>query len=193
MPGMIPLKPPVLYGNLESALHNRRSIRRYTGAALQFSQLSQLLWAGVGRNHRKRTVPSAGGLNPLILYIVANNVSDLPRGLYRYDPVTHALETLKEQDLKDDFYKVSLAQEAVLAAAANLVIAADFNETVDKYGDRGRRYVHMTAGAAAQSLALQATALKIGSVAMGAFRDRRMKALLGIPEDPLCIVCVGRV
>lgn len=174
-------------------MHYRRSIRRYNGVPLQLSQLSQLLWAGVGRNHRKRTAPSAGGFHPIELYPVVNNVADVNKGLYHYDIVTHALEVLKEDDFRDSFYRTAMAQDAVRDAAVNIVVAADFNPTMEKYGERGRRYVHMTAGAVAQNLALQATAIKVGSVVMGAFRDRRMKALLEIPIDPMLIVCIGRV
>ena len=154
---------------------------------------SQLLWAGVGRNHRKYTAPSAGGLNPVSLYVLTNDVDTMPKGLYKYDPVTHALDVLKEDDFRDSFYRAVLSQEAVRNAAANFVLAASFVETVERYGERGRRYVYMTAGAVAQNIALQATALRLGSVVMGAFKDRTMKRLLDLELDPICVVCVGRI
>lgn len=63
-----------------------------------------------------------------------------------------------------------------------------------KYGDRGIRYVHMEAGHAAQNIYLQATALDLGTVTVGAFYDEQVKEVLNLPDDeqPLYILPVGK-
>ena len=81
-------------------------------------------------------------------------------------------------------------------AEAPLVIAitAVYARTEAKYGrDRGPRYVHLEAGHAAQNILLQAVALGLGAVPMGAFDDRRVQDVLGLPADhvPLYLVPVG--
>jgi len=53
--------------------------------------------------------------------------------------------------------------------------------------------VHLEAGHAAQNLLLQATALGLGAVPVGAFSDEGVRRALGAPKDhrPLYIIPVG--
>jgi len=62
-----------------------------------------------------------------------------------------------------------------------------------KYGDRTERYVFIEAGHVAQNLLLQATAMGLGGVPIGAFDDRKLQQNLSLPEDhsPLYILPVG--
>jgi nitroreductase len=62
------------------------------------------------------------------------------------------------------------------------------------YGRRGIRYVDMEAGHAAQNLCLQAVALDLKSVVIGAFQDEAIQRIALLPEDeaPLYLVPVGR-
>jgi len=73
------------------------------------------------------------------------------------------------------------------------LIVADFSRTTARYGDRGRRYVHMEVGHAAQNIYLQAEALGLGTTVVGAFRDGKVAELLGLPaaEEPLAILAAG--
>lgn len=65
--------------------------------------------------------------------------------------------------------------------------------TIQKYGERGRRYVHAEVGAAAQNVYRRATALNLETVFVGAFADRKVKEVLDLPEthQPLGIMPVG--
>ncbi|MBE9472661.1 MAG: nitroreductase family protein, partial [Chloroflexi bacterium] len=63
------------------------------------------------------------------------------------------------------------------------------------YGERGRlRYVPMDVGHAAQNLLLQAVALELVSVPVGAFDDAAVRQVMALPgqEEPLYILPVGR-
>ena len=74
------------------------------------------------------------------------------------------------------------------------VITAIYERTARKYGDaRSPRYVHMEAGHAAQNLLLQAVALGLGAVPIGAFHDAQIQKVLGLPaeEQPLYLIPVG--
>ena len=64
--------------SVEEALLNRRSVREYTGEALTLAEVSQLLWAAQGTTDPRglRTVPSAGALYPLEVYVVVGDVTD---------------------------------------------------------------------------------------------------------------------
>jgi SagB-type dehydrogenase family enzyme len=90
---------------------------------------------------------------------------------------------------------VALDQEPVADAPAVLVIAAVLQRTSVKYGERGRRYVHMEVGHAAQNVYLQAGSLGLGTVMVGAFDDAAVRRVLGLPheEEVLALMPVGPV
>ena len=79
-------------------------------------------------------------------------------------------------------------------APALFVVTAVYERTARKYGSRAERYVRIEAGHAAQNLLLQAVALGLGAVPIGAFDDEGVRACLGAPEDhrPLYIIPAGR-
>ena len=51
----------------------------------------------------------------------------------------------------------------------------------------------MEVGHVGQNISLQANALSLGSVMIGAFDDKQVKEILGINEDPLYIIPVGKI
>lgn len=194
----IALPPPRLAGeqSLESVLDARRSIRAYRDAPLSLEEVSQLLWAaqGVTDEDGGRTAPSAGALYPLEVYLVAGNVTSLEAGVYHYRPRDHAIARHAEGDMRARLARAALSQECVRDGAAVLVFAAVYARTEGKYGERAARYVHMEAGHAAQNVCLQATALGLGAVPVGAFDDDAVHKALALPsaERALYLVPVGK-
>ena len=194
---MITLPKPALDGTLsvEAAMHRRKSVRSYAAKALTIAEVSQLLWAaqGINRQNGMRTAPSAGALYPLEVYLVAGNVDDLPPGVYHYHPHKHALELIAKGDLRPDLTRAALRQNCIENGAINLVLGAVYERTAIKYGSRAGRYVHMEIGHAAQNIYLQAAALDLGTVVVGAFDDERVQRTLMMKgnEAPLCIMPVG--
>lgn len=194
----IKLPPPRYSSNVsvEESLLRRRSVREYSGDALTLAEVSQLLWAaqGVTSPPGMRTAPSAGALYPLELYVVAGQVTGLVPGVYKYRPVQHELMTVAEGDNRGQLAEAALGQNSVAQAPMDIVVAAVYQRTMPKYGERGVRYVHIEVGHAAQNVCLQATALGLGTVTVGAFHDDRVKSLLQmpVPEEPLYIIPVGR-
>lgn len=182
--------------SLEEALLNRRSIREYSGEPLTLEEVSQLLWAAQGKTAGwgGRTAPSAGGLYPLEVYVVVGNVKNLVIGVYKYRYETHELVKTRNEDVRVPLAEAALSQSPVKDAAIDILISAIYERTTQKYGERGMRYVHMEAGHAAQNIYLQATALDLGTVTIGAFYDDRVKDVMGMPENeaPLYIMPVGR-
>jgi len=78
-------------------------------------------------------------------------------------------------------------------APIDIIIAADYGRTTGHYGQRGIRYVHMEVGHVGQNISLQANALNLGTVMIGAFEDKQVKENLGIKEEPLYIIPVGKI
>jgi SagB-type dehydrogenase family enzyme len=181
---------------LEQAILKRRSVREYSARALTLAEVSQLLWAAQGETDEGggRSSPSAGALYPLEVYVVAENVGGLQSGLYRYKARDHELQPVLSGKLLGPLSHAALDQEALSRAPAVIVMTAVPSRTTRKYGDRGRRYVHIEAGHAAQNVALQAIALSLGTVTIGAFRDAEVAELLELPdgEEPLYLLPVGQ-
>lgn len=175
--------------SLEETLAGRRSVRSYARGTLSPAQIGQLLWSaqGVRDASGRRTAPSAGALYPLEVYVAT------ARGVFRYQPRGHRLLRLSQRDVRGALSRAALSQGAVRQAPAVFVIAAVEARTRRKYGGRARRYVHLEAGHAAQNLLLQATALGLGGVPIGAFSDMQVQTALGCPRshEPLYLLPVG--
>jgi SagB-type dehydrogenase family enzyme len=182
--------------SLERLLAERRSVREYSDAPLTLAELGQLLWAAQGVTHPRglRTAPSAGALYPLKLYVVAGDVQGLSSGTYHYQPGEHRLRKIAAGDGRKGLAAATLSQTWVREAPVAVVFAAVYARTTQKYGRRGRRYVHMEVGHAAQNLFLQAGALGLATVVVGAFEDEQVARLLQLPAEvqPLVLMPVGR-
>jgi SagB-type dehydrogenase family enzyme len=187
-----PLPVPRLEGplSLEEALRGRRSVRAFTDTALTLDEIGQLLWAAQGITDPRgyRTAPSAGALYPLEVYAVT------PEGVFHYEPVNHALVSLSGEDVRGSLAAAALGQQPILDSPLILTITAVFERTEVKYGsERGPRYVYLEAGHAAQNVLLEAVALGLGAVPIGAFDDAEVMQVLGLPPDhlPLYLIPVG--
>lgn len=184
--------------SIEKALFRRRSVREYRPAPLTLGEVAQLLWAAQGITEPReglRTSPSAGATYPLEVFAVVSNAEGLRKGVYRYRPLDHELALVRDGDVAADLAAAALGQAWVARCAVALVIAAVYERTTRRYGERGIRYVHMETGHAAQNVYLQAVALGLGTVVVGAFDDERVRRVLSLPEreHPLYIMPVGRV
>lgn len=190
----ISLPEPVLKGkvSLEEAISKRRSKRSFKVKELSLREISQILWAGQGVITQKngfnlRTSPSAGAIYPIEISLVNKN------GLYHYLPQTHTLEVLGSIDLRDKLCVSALGQGAITQAPVNIVICAIYERLEDKYPQRAVRYAQLEAGHIAQNILLEASALGLGALAVGAFVDEQVQEVLGLSQkyQPLYIIPVG--
>jgi SagB-type dehydrogenase family enzyme len=181
------------FTSIEETLNQRRSVRDYKKAPLDLEQISQLLWAASGKNLYRRTAPSAGATYPLEIYLVVGEVEGLDPGIYHYSSSRHSLESVKEQDIRKTLSAAALGQRMIERVPINIIIAADYGRTTGHYEQRGIRYVHMEVGHVGQNISLQANALSLGTVMIGAFDDKQVKEILGINEEPLYIIPVGKI
>ena len=200
---MLPLPKFSINVMLEKAIACRRSIREYLDTPITFDALSMLLWAAQGVtefSYGFRTCPSAGGTYPLEVYVIAGKDcvllgqgNFLPEGSYRYNYKDHSISLVKTGDLRDSLAKASLNQEWVRRAQVNIVIFSVYERTTKVYGERGYRYVHMECGHVGQNIYLMAAALRLGTVAIGAFYDDEVRNVVGAGHDeqPLYVMPVG--
>jgi len=189
---IVKLPKPNLKGamSLEECIQNRRSKRSFSSQPLSLEQVSQLLWAAQGITDQKRglrAAPSAGALYPLELYVVKSD------GVYHYKPEEHELERLGSEDLRKPLAGAAHGQESVSEAPMDIVICAVYERVTGRYGNRGIMYTHIEVGHAAQNIHLEAVALGLGSVPIGAFQEEKASGVLALPKDqkPLYIIPVG--
>ena len=205
---MIKLPCPQLKGkiSLEETILRRRSVRRYRKEPLDLSQLSQILWSAQGATGRGlRAAPSAGATYPLEIFVVVGEQSvvikepgqsakELQAGIYHYEPDSHSLSLGKASDLRPDLARATMDQEFIIDAPVAIVICALYHRTSDRYGRRAERYVHMEVGHTGENIHLQAVALGLATVEVGAFQDEEVREVLGLEEriKPLYVMPVGR-
>ena len=176
--------------SVEAAIEQRRSIRQFTDQALTMEQIGQLAWSAQGITDEARgfrASPSAGATYPIELYLVTAD------GVYHYQPEQHALAVLHDDDRREALAAAALGQGSVRTAPLVMVVAGVYARTATRYGDRAERYVHMEVGHLGQNVHLQAEAMGLGSVPIGAFDDGDVSACLELPGDhaPLYLIPVG--
>ncbi len=196
------LPSPVLSGNtsVETAIENRRSVRSYSNESLNLTDVSQLLWAAQGITNNTsnlRSVPSAGQVYPLEVYVVTgqNGVTGLSEGVYLYVPSNNTLEKTVNGDKRSMLSTIADGQKSVGQSPVDLVITGNYPRMIDKYHDKElcTRFVDLEAGHAGENIYLQAESLGLVTVAIGSFNESQMKQLLEIPqnETPLYIFPIG--
>lgn len=201
---LLPFPKKVSSVSVEEAILLRRSVREFSPDPITVEQLSMLLWAAYGvtdPKHGFRSSPSAGATYPLEIYVVVGeksvltNSTYLEPAIYKYNGRAHAIELIKHGDYREALSKAALNQPWVREAPIDIVITAVFERTTRFYGERGRiRYVPMDVGHAGQNIYLMATALHLGTVAIGAFDDRRVAEILTLKsgETPMYIMPIGK-
>jgi SagB-type dehydrogenase family enzyme len=182
--------------SVESAIQERRSVRSYKENALNLEQISQLLWSAQGMTKRGyRTVPSAGATYPLELFVVVaqNGIEGLAEGIYHYYPESHSLALTMKGDFRDHLCSACLWQEFIKEVPLCIVIVADYSRTTARYGERGKRYVLMEVGHVGQNVSLQAVAMGLATVMVGAFKDEEVSKVMKLRSnyEPLYVIPVG--
>jgi len=174
--------------SLEEAMARRRSVRRFTSKPISQLQLSQILWAAQGISNtsgKYRTVPSAGATYPLEIFVACgrNAIKEIGDGIYHYNIAHHSLTLHHKGDIRLELARAALDQEFIYKAPVDIIICAEYERTTLSYGSRGERYVHIEVGHAGQNIYLQAEALGLATVAIGAFNDEHVRKVLRLEKQ----------
>lgn len=188
----IPLPAPHTKGNLSvaEAIAKRRSHREFAAKSLAPEEVSQLCWAAQGITNKEqglRASPSAGALYPITVFVMNSE------GLFEYEPDGHLLRKLLGGDLREKLQAAALDQSCVGEAPLCLIIMMDVSVTAAKYGSHAERYCLIEVGHVAQNVLLQATALDLAGVPVGAFNERQVSSLLQLPKNlqPVYLLPLG--
>ncbi len=190
---------------LGRTIETRVSGRDYAYEPLALAQLATLLRYAAGirrrasaynvRDYPFRHSPSAGGLHSVDVYVVANLVDGIPKGLYHYEAGGEQLELLEPGYLRHRVARACPAQEFLEHAGAVVALTGALSKVEWKYGIRSYRYVHLDAGIVCQQLYLVGTALGLSVCAVAGFADDAADELLhldGRDEFTVLLVAIGQ-
>lgn len=173
---------------LDKVIMARSSKRDYTGEPMGAKELSTLLYFACGvrgyspaYNIEKfpwRMFPSSGGLQATELYLTANKVDGLKKGLYHYNPVDHSLELMEEGSFRRKIVSTCINQEFIDNAGVVIILVCVLDRLLWKYTVRAYRYNHVDIGFVGMNIYLVGTALKLGVCAISGFLDEGINQIL---------------
>lgn len=190
-----------------SPLALRASDRRFGNVAVAKQKIARILWAGYGllrtrfalssSEVRRRTVPSAGGLYPLLIHLVLLKRSgDMDPGVYRVVMnQAHSVSLHRLEGSLDLARSVFVDRSTARYATGFIVISGAFSRSTRKYGNRGILYTLLEAGHSAQNILQAAQTEKIGACEVGGFFESRLHELLQISSgvEPLTTIVFGSI
>ncbi len=195
-------------------LLKRKTTRQFDGSSLTVERIGELLYASCGEIHgdwteiieagyrtssRRRSFPSGGALYPFRILLIAIRVEGLKLGVYEYHPRQNGLKLVKDLsgvDMDSELTDVLSSQYFCEGLAAGIVYLPAFERAWGKYPhSRSYRDVFLEMGHCSQSVLLTATALEMQTWMTAAFKDEKLKTLLGIDKIgvyPLCFIGIGK-
>jgi SagB-type dehydrogenase family enzyme len=198
-PGLDLPSRPLPRKRLRDLLDARRSEPPHERLPISLDDLGTLLAAAYRARPRgdgappRRPVPSGGALYPLELYALPLAVPGLGRAAFHYQPFRHRIVPLRPV-LEDDVAATLVDPPLAARSSLVLVVTAMFWRSRFKYGLRGYRFALLEAGHVVQNLVLAATALRLPTLPLGGWYDRRVDALVGadgLDEATVYVVLVG--
>ena len=161
---------------LFEALMQRQSQREFSPGPLSPQQLADVLWASAGINRPDlggRTAPSALNAQEVEVYAA------MATGLYRYDPVAHALVRVVAADVR----RVTGYQDFVDTAPLDLVYVADHARMKLVPAAQREAFAFAAAGAMAQNVYLCCASQGLAAVIRAWFDHRALGAAMGLGAD----------
>ena len=204
---LIALPPPLLGGNtsVEKAIASWRTERTFPDTPLTLAQVGQILWAANGKiktdattSATARVIPSAWKAYPLDVCLIVGDktVTDLPAGIYRYDPEKHALAVIEKGDMRTALSQAAFGQKWLLKVPIAVVICGDFGRIIAEKAtpEQWTNWIRSEAGMASQNVVLQSRALDLGGNTVGAVKEADLAKVLKVKENvkPLLVLGLGK-
>ena len=165
--------------------------------------LSQVLFLAAGITKKKRypggemyfrAYPNTGALYHIDLYLVTQDLPDLPAGVYQFGPHDFSLHLLRSGDYRGLLVDASGEHPGIARAPLILVSASTYWRNAWKYQARAYRHCFWDGGTLhANLLAIGAANALQPNIVMG-FSDSVVEALLGLDparEGALTLVTLG--
>ena len=125
------------------------------------------------------------------IYLIVNEVEDIPKGAYFYHRNTDAIELLKEDDFRKEAGHLGLGQRIPADASVDVFSLADLNKVLEKFGNRGYRAVQLEAGIIGGKLYLGAYAQGLGASGLTFYDDDVTRFFSPHAEGKSCMFLVA--
>ena len=135
-----------------------------------------------------RAAPSAGGLYPAEIYLVARGNKLLPAGLYNYQVKDHTLIHFWANDVWQNIQVACFMHPALRVAEITLITTAVFNRSAWRYQDRAYRRIFLDTGHLLGNIELAGSMNGFRPYFIGGFVDRDINELLYLnPEQEAAV------
>ena len=179
-------------------LEKRRSCRDFLPKEMTLTQIRTLCQAGYSKlSSGHVTVPSAGGLYPLSIYVSVpkqmNEYADVVKpGYYLFDSSSDSLEMIVNI-LDVERLKYCFDNEDMIDNTIQIIITANIDFMGFKYANRAYRFCLLEAGHVAQNITLAAIEMGLATCEMGGVLDEVIRDELWLSENdvPLIAMVVG--
>jgi len=197
------VEPAALTGasSVADTIAGRTSHRDYARRSMTLGELAFILRASIGtKGYRSNAynvhsypisnAPSAGGLQPLNVYVYVSDVEGLADGVYYYAPRDDELVTIWQGRPDVDLAKIFVTDFSP-RAQVSIVMTGDIRRFAWKYGYRGYRLLNVDCGVAAGYIGLVAESVGIGSCPVAAFSSKDVVTSLGLEREELPLLCLS--
>lgn len=176
--------------SFETALTRQQEQRELpSNRPLKPSEIGQLAWAAQGVTVRETAVGAVPTQPPapMTLYFT------LFDGVYRYDPIKHALEQTGDGDVRATLADTVLSQPGAPTGGCQIVLTGSSKDFATRYGTKARTAMLLLAGQMVQNIQLQAMSLGLTFVPIdnASTVDVRRILRLNRSTEPLYVLLVG--
>jgi SagB-type dehydrogenase family enzyme len=176
---LLPADEALLGISVRDAIVARRSVRRYRDEAMPLALLGRFLRI-ISSPELFADEEDAAAVAPLLdIYLFLWGAEGLSEGTYRYDRAGHALVHVAHGPLREEI-GASIFQQEFSRGTGILLLTGDLAAAVEKFGQRGYRYLLMQAGLVGESAYLAGTALGIAVSGNGGTRETTAQHYCGL-------------
>ncbi|WP_425539134.1 SagB/ThcOx family dehydrogenase [Microaceticoccus formicicus] len=180
--------------SLNTAIHQRKSVRKYTEEGLSLEELTYLLWASHGVRLIKtgivlRNAPSAGNRHAIDTYLSIHNVEGIKPGVYRYQPLDNELVLITQhEDLRMRSAMAARGQSFAGNCPVTFFWVAVPYRMEWRYDHASYKVIALDAGHICQNLYLAAEAINSGVCAIAAYNQDYADQLLKLDGEDEFVV-----
>lgn len=179
-------------------LEGRHSTRDFSDTPVELQVIVDILWSGYGEcQNRNRTVPSAGALYPVTLFLALMRPSgELSPGIYRV--CLNKIGSVGFKQISNDIARFQRSfMDPLMAEKAHgvVVISGSLQITAEKYSNRSMLYVPLEVGHIAQNIHLAAKTHELGTVEIGGFAEDLLRKATDMPNGfvPMTTIMFGHL
>ncbi|MGM0445510.1 MAG: nitroreductase family protein [Bacillota bacterium] len=146
---------------LEKILNKRRSVRKFKDNKVSKEAVIDIIKAGV-------KAPTAGNLQPW-------------RFLYTLDQkkINQAVDSTYPGNKRDSKNN----QDWIRKAPVLILACIDYSDTVNKYGEHGKKAAVQDVAAAVENMVLKTVDLGLATCWISGFREKELKEVFDVPSD----------